>query len=84
MKITFTKIVNHTEKVDTKQLAIVMSRARDVDSTSFHVMYKGHVVGDGHLNNRSNMAHVSLNHDTAQDLEGYLVKAIEERSIEIR
>ena len=61
-----------------------MTGARDSDSTKFEIFNKGVEVAYGHLNNRSNFAHVTLTNGDDSELEDCLVAAIEDRIIDIR
>ena len=84
MTITITKTVTVEEKVNVKveDLKVVRTNSRDVDSTNLEIYYEEKEIGYGHLNNRTNFAHITLNEDN-QDLEDYLVDGIENRTISL-
>jgi hypothetical protein len=80
MKIQITKTVTVLVGVDVDKLNIVMGGMRDVESTNFEVYYDMIEVAFGHLNLRSNMAHVSMIENTTDEsgeFEAFLVNAIE-------
>lgn len=62
-----------------------MGGQKDVDSTNFEIYYKDVEVAYGHLNNRTNFAHVSMieQNDGHEDIEDFLVEGIESRSLNI-
>jgi len=69
-------------KVDLSNLKVVRTNPKDADSTNL-VIYRNEVeIGYGHLNNRSNWAHILLDQEN-QELEDYLVESIENRTIRI-
>ncbi len=86
MKITVTKTVTVQEKVDFKDLQVVRGSSKDIDSINLEIFYKEIEIGYGHLNNRTNFAHVFINEGLFKeedecDLIDYLVDSIEARSI---
>jgi hypothetical protein len=81
-KITIIKQVRALEEVDLKKLSVVITSSRDVESNNLDVMYDGDEIGYGHLNNRTNMAHITLN-EPNDELEDIIVNGIENRSINI-
>ena len=83
MNIEIEKTVTIKEKVNTDKLAVVLGGSRDIDSTKLTVTYEGVEIAYGHLNNVSNMAHISM-YTENEDLEGYLVRVIEEREINFK
>lgn len=84
MTLTITQTVTSkvTSKVNVEELKVVRTNEKSIDSTNVVIIYYNEEIGHGHINNRSNWAHVSLNEDN-QDLEDYLVKSIENRLINI-
>ena len=84
MTLTITKTVTVEEEVNVKveYLKVVKTNSRDIDSTNLEIYYEEKEIGYGHLNNRTNFAHITLNEDN-QDLEDYLVDGIENRTISL-
>jgi hypothetical protein len=82
MKITVTKTVTVKENVNTENLKVVITGSRDIDSINLELFYNDIEIGYGHLNNRTNFAHITLNEDN-QELEDYLVNSIENRTINL-
>lgn len=80
MKIEITKTVTVTETVNPEKLAVIRTTQKDIESDRFNIEYDGVEIGHGHLNNRSNWAHIRLDADN-ESLEDYLVQAIESRQI---
>ena len=66
--------------VNVEDLKVIRTNSRDIDSTNLEIYYNDTEIGYGHLNNRTNFAHITLNEDN-QDLEDYLVEAIENETI---
>jgi hypothetical protein len=85
MEITITQTVTTevTSTVNVENLKVLRTNSRDIDSTNLIIYYNDVEIGNGHLNNRTNYAHISLNLDN-QELEDYLVEAIENRTIYIQ
>lgn len=85
MKITITK----TQEVKTEinlnphNFTLSWGTQRDTDSTYFAVCYKGEEIATGHLNNRTNFAHLTMNegNEENEELENYLTAAIENRTL---
>ena len=90
MKLTITKTVTVEENLNVKDLKVVRTNSRDIDSTNLEIYYEEkenkiplwRYIGYGHLNNRTNFVHITLNEDN-QDLEDYLVEGIENRTISL-
>jgi hypothetical protein len=82
MKITVTKTVTVKENVNTENLKVVRTGSRDIDSIHLELFYNDIEIGYGHLNNRTNFAHITLNEDN-QELEDYLVNSIENKTINL-
>lgn len=82
MKITVTKTVTVKENVNTENLKVFRTGSRDIDSTNLELFYNDIEIGYGHLNNRTNFAHITLNEEN-QELEDYLVEGIENRTINL-
>lgn len=82
MKITITKQVTESVDVNLNNLKVVRTNSRDIDSTNLVIYYNDVEIGTGHINNRTNFAHITLNEDN-QELEDYLVEAIENRTIDL-
>ena len=80
MTITIEKTVTVEEKVNFENLRVVKTNSKDIDSTNLEIYYNDVEIGYGHLNNRTNFAHITLN-EYNQDLEDYLVDGIENRDI---
>ena len=83
MDITIEKTITVEEKVDTNKLKVMMGGQKDIDSTNLEVYYDDVEIASGHLNNKTNFAHITMNEDN-QDLEDYLLDAIENRTIVIQ
>jgi len=81
-QITINKQVQLTEEVNVKKLSVNMGKARDIDSQNLVVYYDGEIIGYGHLNNRTNMAHITLD-EPNDELEDIIVNGIENRTINI-
>ena len=82
MKITIKKTIMVEEKVKFENLKVLRANSKDIDSTNLEIYYNDVEIGYGHLNNRTNFAHITLN-EYNQDLEDYLVNRIENRDISI-
>ena len=74
------KTVTVEEKVNFENLRVVKTNSKEIDSTNLEIYYNDVEIGYGHLNNRTNFAHITLN-EYNQDLEDYLVDGIENRDI---
>jgi hypothetical protein len=83
MKIEITKTVTEVIEVNTDNLKVIRTKSRDIDSTNIVIYYNEEEIGSGHINNRSNWAHITLEKDN-QELEDYLVESIENRTINIQ
>ena len=81
-QITINKQLKLTEEFNVKKLSVNMGKVRDIDSQNLDIYYDGEAIGYGHLNNRTNMAHITLN-DPNDELEDIIVNGIENRSINI-
>ena len=82
MTLTIEKTVTVEEKVNLENLKVLRTNSKDIDSTNLEIYYNDVEIGYGHLNNRTNFAHITLNEDN-QDLEDYLVDGIENRDISL-
>lgn len=82
MTLKITKTVTVEEEVNFENLKVIKTNSRDIDSTNLEIYYNDIEIGYGHLNNRTNFAHITLNEDN-QDLEDYLVDSIEDRTISL-
>ena len=80
MTITIEKTVTVEEKVNFENLRVVKTNSKEIDSTNLEIYYNDVEIGYGHLNNRTNFAHITLN-EYSQDLEDYLVDGIENGDI---
>jgi hypothetical protein len=80
MKITVTKTVRVEEDLKVENLTVVNAGLKDADSVNIEIYYKDVEIGHGHLNIRTNWAHVTLNEDNPE-LEDFLVESIEDRTI---
>ena len=83
MKITVTKTVLVEEELKVEDLVVGISGRRDADSQNIEIFYKDVAIGYGHINIRTNWAHITLNEDN-QELEDFLVEGIENRTIILR
>tara|TARA_R100001463_G_scaffold81254_2_gene135805 strand:+ start:1602 stop:1868 length:267 start_codon:yes stop_codon:yes gene_type:complete len=83
MKITITKKARVEEKVNLENLKVLRTNSKDIDSTNLEIFYNEIEIGYGHLNNRTNFAHITLD-EYNEDLEEYLVCGIENRNISIQ
>jgi|LakMenE01Jun11ns_1017448.scaffolds.fasta_scaffold9818684_4 hypothetical protein len=81
-QITINKQVQLTEEINVKKLSVNMGNSRDIDSRNLVVYYDGEIIGYGHLNNRTNMAHITLD-EPNDELEDIIVNGIENRTINI-
>lgn len=86
MKIEITKTVRVTERLDVGQLIVSSMGDRDTSSIHLNVSYKDKEIAYGHLNYKSNMAHIEMTYDSEynQDLEDFLVEGIENRCLTIK
>lgn len=84
MEITIKKTVEIyvKEELDANELKVVLGFWRDVDSQKFNVYYKGVEIASGHLNTKTNFAHVTMKKYDAE-IEDYLVDGIENRTINL-
>ncbi len=82
MTITIKKTVMVEEKVKFENLKVLGTNSKYFNSTNLQIYYNDVEIGYGYLNNRTNIAHITLN-EYNQDLEGYLVNRIENRDISI-
>jgi hypothetical protein len=78
------------EQIKKSEIKVIRMGARDVDSTNLKITYKDTEIGYGHLNNVSNMAHITINdnqpiylfsEDDKCDLIEFLVDGIENRTL---
>lgn len=88
MKLTITKTVTVQEEVNLKNLKVIRTNSKDIDSTNLEILHNEEEIGYGHLNNKTNFAHVTINEGLFSEedecyLEGYLVDGIENRNINI-
>ena len=88
MKLTITKTVTVEERVNVKDLKVVRTNSRDIDSTNLEIYYEEKEIGYGHLNNRTNLAHITINEgllieEDECELIDYLVDGIENRTISL-
>jgi hypothetical protein len=91
MTITRTKTieVKTEEKLNLNNIQVVRSNSRDIDSINLDVYYNLEEIGYGHLNNKTNFAHITINENLLNekdecDLIDYLVDGIENRTIELQ
>jgi hypothetical protein len=91
MKITRTKTIEEKteEKLNLNNIQVVRSNSRDIDSINLDVYYNLEEIGYGHLNNKTNFAHITINENLLNekdecDLIDYLVDGIENRTIELQ
>ena len=88
MQITTTKTVTVKEELNFNNLKVVRTNAKDIDSVNILVFYNDKEIGNGHLNNATNFAHVNINEDLfneddESEITDYLVDSIENRKISI-
>lgn len=83
MTLEVTKTVTVKETVDVTKLLVIRGGQRDADSENITVHYNNKEIADGHLNNRTNWAHITMLTEN-EELESYLVDAIENRKITIK
>ncbi len=86
MRITINKTVKSQEELNFKNLKVVRTNSKDIDSTNLEIFHKEQEIGYGQLNNRTNFAHVTINEDlfnqeNESELVDYLVDGIENRTI---
>lgn len=81
--IIITRTITEVEELNTEDLRVLTTSQRDCDSVNLDVYYNDIEIGYGHLNNKSNMAHITLNFEDNQELIDYLVEGIENRTIDI-
>jgi len=83
MEILTTKQIQVKEAVNLlRNIKVNMTNSRDVDSTNFEIHYNETQIGHGHLNNKTNFAHVTINEglfseEDECELIDYLVDGIE-------
>ncbi len=90
MIITRTKTIEikTEEKLNLNNISVVRANSKDIDSINLDVYYNLKEIGYGHLNNKTNFAHINIYEDLLNemdecDLVDYLVDGIENRTIEI-
>ena len=85
MKITLSKTqtVLVSEELNLESLIVYKGGSKDIDSNSLEIWYKGKAIGYGHINNKTNFAHITLDEEN-EELEDYLVEGIENRTIELK
>ena len=89
MTIEITKTVVVKEEINKEELKVSRGQAKDIDSVNLTVEYKGEEIAEGHLNNRTNFAHITINEGLMNeedecDLIDYLVDGIENRTINLQ
>jgi hypothetical protein len=82
MEITITKTITEKVQINVNDLKVFRTNSRDIDSTNLVVCYNDTKIGHGHINDITNWAHILLDIDN-QELEDYLVDAIENKKINI-
>jgi hypothetical protein len=82
MEITITKTITENVKINVNDLKVFRTNSRDVDSTNLVVCYNDTKIGHGYINDITNWAHILLYIDN-QELEDYLIDAIENKKINI-
>ena len=85
MRIRKTVTVTVEEQIKKSEIKVIRMGARDIDSTNLEITYKDTEIGYGHLNNTSNMAHITINDNLFSeedecDLIDFLVDGIENRT----
>lgn len=73
------------ERID--NIEVTRTGSRDIDSVNIDITVLGKEIGYGHINNRTNFAHVTLEpyiNELLPELEHELVEAIESRAIELK
>lgn len=65
-----------------EDIKVIRTNTRDIDSVNIVIHIKDKEIGYGHINNRTNFAHVTLDNEDAE-MENYIEHAIEERTIKI-
>jgi hypothetical protein len=88
MKILITKQVQVNEEVNLQNIKVTLTNSKDIDSTNFEIHYNEKEIGYGHLNNRTNFAHATINEglfseEDECDLIDYLVDGVEARTLNI-
>tara|TARA_R110002167_G_scaffold20516_1_gene75297 strand:- start:1638 stop:1904 length:267 start_codon:yes stop_codon:yes gene_type:complete len=86
MTISITKTVKVEEKLNFKNLKVIRTNLKDIDSTNLEIYYNNEQIGYGHLNNRTNFAHININDNLLKeedecDLIDYLTDGIENSTI---
>ena len=87
--IKITKTVTVEEKLNFKNIIVVDSGSRDINSIGLEVYYmdsethRRENIGFGSYNRKTNFAHITLNEENEVniDLEQYIVDSIENRTI---
>ena len=64
-----------------KRLSVSIGSAKDIDSVNLEIYYNEIPFAYGHINNRTNFAHVYFYDDFNLDLETCIVEAIENRTV---
>ena len=82
MKVTVRELREVELTVNKELIKVSDSGMRDNDSMRLTILYDDYEIGHGHLNLKTNFAHITLNEDN-QEMEDYLVNGIEERLISI-
>ncbi len=88
MEIVITKTIEVKEKLDLNKIQVVKSNSKGVDSINLDIYYNLQVIGWGHLNNKTNFAHIYINDNLLSEknqceLVDYLINGIENRTIEL-
>ena len=81
--MTRTVTVTAVEEVKLDKIRVVRTNSRDVDSTNLSIYYGNVEIGHGHLNSRTNFAHITLGEYYCDELEDYLIEGIENRTIDL-
>tara|TARA_R110001592_G_C12559286_1_gene690988 strand:- start:167 stop:442 length:276 start_codon:yes stop_codon:yes gene_type:complete len=88
IKITKTIEVKTEKKLNLDNIWVARRNTRDIDSINLDVYYDNEEIGYGHLNNRTNFAHITINENLLNEedeceLIDYLVDGIENRTIRL-
>lgn len=73
------------ERID--NIEVTRTGSRDIDSVNVEIFVLDKQIGYGHINHRTNFAHVTLEayiNELLPELEHELVEAIESRTIELK
>ena len=67
-------------KINRSNLSCIIQHQRDINSNYIEIYYNNTSIAEGHLNNKTNWAHLTVKFEV-EELENYLIEAVEQRKI---